>query len=106
MGSRVMTRPSVVIHDLDLRRARRAFRPLETHPPLVVDANAPLALAIALQGFQPVSCEAGQVAGAGRRFQAADAHQRLLTDAVEPPDELTEPKLLGVLVLEAHDHGI
>jgi hypothetical protein len=32
----------------------RAFSPDETHAPLVVYADAPLAFTVALEGFQPV----------------------------------------------------
>jgi hypothetical protein len=45
----------MVINNLDIDRAGRATWPLKTDPPLVVEADAVLALAFAPQGFQPVA---------------------------------------------------
>lgn len=45
----------VIIYDLDIAWAARAFRPLETNPPLIIDPDAILALPIAFQRFKPVS---------------------------------------------------
>jgi hypothetical protein len=43
----------MIVHDLDIQRVIGA--PAKAHPPLVVDPNAVLALAIALQCFEPVA---------------------------------------------------
>jgi hypothetical protein len=45
----------VVIDNLDVDRAGRAFGPLKADPPLVIDTDAVFALPIALQIFQPVA---------------------------------------------------
>src|SRR6516225_8531105 len=45
----------MVINNLNIDRAGRAAGPLKTDPPLIVDADAVLALPIALEGFQPVA---------------------------------------------------
>ena len=44
---------SVIIDDLDIRRART--RPLETDAVSIVDSNAVLAFAISTQRFQPIA---------------------------------------------------
>ena len=45
----------MVIHDLHFGRARTSLRPLEADPPLVVDADAPLPFAPALECLQTVT---------------------------------------------------
>jgi hypothetical protein len=45
----------MVIDDLNLGRPRRPFGPLEANPPLVIDTDAVLALAIALERFEAVA---------------------------------------------------
>jgi hypothetical protein len=45
---------SVIIHDFHFVRFR--FAPHKADAVLIVDSNAVLALAVALQGFQPVAC--------------------------------------------------
>src|SRR5665213_2342124 len=44
---------SVIVHDLDI--GRTGHGPHKAHPPLVVDANAPLTDASALERFEPIS---------------------------------------------------
>jgi hypothetical protein len=60
----------MVIDDLDIDRARRALRPLKANPPLIVDADAVLALPIALKRFQPVATDGSKIVQAGCRLQA------------------------------------
>jgi hypothetical protein len=54
---------SVVIDDFDF--VGITFRPRKTQPPLVIDANAPLAFSISFQGFQPVLRWHPQILDAG-----------------------------------------
>ncbi len=60
---------SVVIDDLNIYRTGRSFRPLKAYSPLVVDANAVLAFAIASQGLKAVAWQGRKVLERGRRFQ-------------------------------------
>jgi hypothetical protein len=48
-----ISRSLVVVHDFD--RVNVAVSPLKANSPLIVDANAVLPPAVALQAFQPVS---------------------------------------------------
>ena len=60
---------SVVVHDLDARGTALPVRPLETDPPLYVDADAVPAFAVAFQAFKRVRGQRPQVGKAGRRVQ-------------------------------------
>jgi hypothetical protein len=64
--------PSVIIDNLDVRWPRRSIRPLETDAPLIVDADAVLPLAIALQRFEPVSRQRRQILKDVRGFEAIE----------------------------------
>jgi hypothetical protein len=61
---------SVVVNDFYIRRTQRPIKPPETHTPLIVDADAPLAA-------QP-----RDVAEPGRSIQATETHERRPADAV------------------------
>jgi hypothetical protein len=56
-----MVRSLVVIDNLHVHRARRFLRPLKADPPLVVDANAVLALSVALHGLEAVAGQCCQI---------------------------------------------
>jgi hypothetical protein len=51
----------VIVDDLNVDRASRTFRPLETDTPLVVDPNAVLALPISTQSLETVAGQGAQV---------------------------------------------
>ena len=78
----------VIIDDLDVRRARRSIRPLKTNTPLVVDPDAVLPLAIALQRLE--TRRRNDAHGFGRLLQCAgfsatgdtdrECRQRVRTD--------------------------
>src|SRR5437016_5880741 len=52
---------SVIIDNLDVCRASRSVRPLKEDAPLIIHADAVLALAIACQRFEPVAGQCRQV---------------------------------------------
>ena len=62
----------MVIDDFDFARSRIALGPLEADSPLIVDANAPLTLACALERLQAVA-EMSQVVQAGGRVEPGQA---------------------------------
>jgi hypothetical protein len=49
--------PLVVISDLDIDRAGRSFGPFKANPPLVIDADAVLSLAVTIKGFKPIAAK-------------------------------------------------
>lgn len=65
----------MVVDNFNIQRARRIARPLEANAPPAVDPNGILALAVSLEGFQPVGVERGKV---GRRSGGIEDAQPLL----------------------------
>src|SRR5271165_6757050 len=55
----------VVVDDLDIRRSRRPRGPFEADPPLHVDADAELSLAVAVQRLEAVARQGPQIFEAG-----------------------------------------
>src|SRR5229473_968064 len=51
----------MIVNNLHVRWPQRAARPLEANPPLIVNADAVLALAIADQGFEAIAGQSGNV---------------------------------------------
>lgn len=45
----------MIVDDLNIRWTGRAIQPFKTDAPLIVDANAVLALAVTFQAFKPVA---------------------------------------------------
>jgi hypothetical protein len=60
----------MVIDDLNIDWAGGAIGPLKADPPLVVNTDAVLAPPIALQCFQPVAGQSGEIFQARRRVQS------------------------------------
>jgi hypothetical protein len=76
----------VVVHDLDLARARR--RPAEADPELVVDADAVLAGSSPFQGFEPVARRDTQIVEPRRDLELAELASRHRLHAGESPEAL------------------
>jgi len=66
----------VIIHDFDIDRPGRTVWPLETNPPLVVDANPVLALPVAAQRFESVARQAGKVLECRGRLETIELELR------------------------------
>jgi hypothetical protein len=93
----------VVVHDLYI--ARRAVAPFKTQTPLIVDADAPLPLAISLQGFQPVlrrNPQKREVGCSVLLLQFAPSH---LFNIDEARDALVLKQGLRVLASERFNHA-
>jgi hypothetical protein len=72
----------VVIHDLDFIGVPVA--PLKANPPLVVDADTVLALAIAFQAFQPVSQQQRKRSDIRRGVEHVQFPQGLALNGLKP----------------------
>src|SRR5208282_3870403 len=59
----------MVIDNLHIRGTRGAFPPLETNPPLVVDANAVLTFAVSLEHFKTIPRQSGEISQRNRRLE-------------------------------------
>lgn len=72
----------MIIDDFNIYRPQGSLRPLETNPPLVIDPDAVLALAVALERFETVSWQV-QIEQRCRRIELVELHLRLALKASE-----------------------
>jgi hypothetical protein len=89
----------VVIDNFDVDRAGRAFGPLKADPPLVIDPDAVLALSIALQSFQPVAGQGGEIFQAHCRVQSFQPRLGLTCETGKFLDVFAISKTLGAAYL-------
>src|SRR5450759_4527244 len=73
---RAMVALLAVIHDFHMQWTRRLVRPLKADPPLVVDADAVLALPVALQGLEFVARQCRQISERVRRLEPVQLEPR------------------------------
>jgi len=95
----------MIIGYFNIDRSRASFGPLKAYPPLVIDADAVLALAIALEGFETVPGQV-QIKNGSRRFQLVKLQFRLALKAGKRLDSISFGKFSRSLVSEAHDHTL
>ena len=92
----------MIIHNFD--RIRSIVFPDKTNPPLIIDSNAVLTLAVAMQAFQPVTREPGQVGQCSGLIKPVQAAFCLCLDTVKSPYPLTFIKLLRILASKSLNH--
>jgi hypothetical protein len=94
---------SMVVDDLDLE-GMTVFK-TKTQPPLVVDADAPLACAVTAQGFEVIGPRLTQIFRVRGQMQKLQPTQRSSHDALrKPPRGCSGKQPLRFLVGEAPDH--
>jgi len=94
---------SVVVDDF--RVGYFAVLPHKTHPPLLIDADAMLTLAVALECLEMVARRHSQIAESCRRIEVLELLAcPLLYLSVETLDEFTTEYSFRPLVLERSDH--
>jgi hypothetical protein len=96
----------MVIDNLDIRRAGGALRPFKANPPLIVDADAVLALSISSQHFKTVARQHGKISERNGGFQTIQLHARSPFDTGERLDTFPGRKILRPLVPIADDHKL
>src|ERR1700754_2951626 len=95
---------SVVVHDLDVLGA--GVGPGEADPPLVVDPDAVLTLAVTPENLQPVAGWRPEIVEVHRGVEVAQLPERRSEySGVVRPDTLALPEPLGVPVPERPDHA-
>jgi hypothetical protein len=95
---------SVIVDDFDI--AGVAFAPPEADTPLVVDADAPLAIACAAELLQTVARRGSKVVERDRRIELPQPPQRDPLDiGSESLDRLPSEETLRVGVAETTDHS-
>jgi hypothetical protein len=95
----------MVIHDLDVQRPGRSFRPLEANPPLPVDADAELPGTIALQSLKVVARQGAQIVQAGCGLQNFQPLVALSGKPLKLTDELAGRKRFRPPVSVAQNHA-
>lgn len=94
---------SVIVHDFDIESI--IALPDEAYAPLIVDADAVLAFAAALQRFKPVGGRYAQVFQSPRIVQHPEfAAGDRLDVAGQALRDLAGPDLFGFPVVETPDH--
>ena len=96
---------SMIIHNLHVVGV--VVDPLETYPPLIIDADAVLSLAIAAQLFEPVGRRRQEIVEFHRGVQVAQPAKGSSLDVLrQPARECTLKDLFGLFVSERLDHGL
>jgi hypothetical protein len=80
--------------------------PREAHPPLVVDPDAVLALAVALQRFEVVAWGRLQIFERASAVQVQKLPTGSSFDGPETPDRDVVEERLDILVAKGANHGI
>jgi len=95
----------MIVDDLDVKGV--TVTPPETDPPLLVDPDAVLALAIAFQSLELVRARNQKVFQVSSRVQLLQLHQRpLLNVSRKTLGELAAPDPLGFPATKGLDHRI
>jgi hypothetical protein len=93
----------MVIHDLDVIGV--TLQPDKTHAPLIINANAVLAFAVALQRFQSVPRQRPKGPDIRRSVQHSKFPQRLPLDGLESAHRFPPEKMLGIRASKGTDHN-
>ena len=95
----------MVVHDFQFGWAGTSIRPLEADPPLIVDPDAPLPLAPALEGLQAIA-GSRRIAQACGRVELVELARGGAGEAREGRDPATPMECVGPSVPEADDQGL
>ena len=94
----------MVIHDFNIARALVAFGPLEANPPLVVDADAELALAISTELLEAIASRGVEFIHARGEAENLQLSERCAGDVGKLPASSGKPKLSRVFIRKGPDH--
>src|SRR5208337_1724265 len=94
----------VIVHDLDVAWPGLAHFPLETNPPLRVNADAVLAGPIAAQGLEPVAWQGPQILKTGRGIEDFEPFVGLPGETLKSLQGLAIGEPARALIAVADDH--
>jgi hypothetical protein len=94
----------MVVNNLDIKWAGRASGPLKTDPPLIVDANAVLALTVTFQRFESVTRQRTNIFKLNSCFQAIKLEPGSAFNSRECFDSFTGREVSGPPIPVADDH--
>jgi hypothetical protein len=94
--------PLVIIHDFNVIGV--PFAPRKTNPPLVIDADAMLALSITFQALQSVSGQCQERPQIRRGVKHIQFPKGLPLNGLEPANGFSMEEALGISASEGPDH--
>jgi len=95
-----------VVRDLDVGRSGGSLGPLETNPPLPVDADRVLPCPVAPEGFQAVAGERPELGQTHCRVENFKALPARPIEPLEGPDEFSLGEDLRPFVPVAQNHVV
>ena len=96
----------VIVNNLHVRWSRCLLSPLEADPPLIVNADAVLAFAIANQRFKTIAGQSDKVLKGRGRLQTVKLQARGAFKSRECLDPFSGGEVSGPLVPIAHYHRL
>jgi hypothetical protein len=94
----------MIINDLHVRWAEGVFGPFKASPPLIVDANAALALPVPSQRFKTIAGQYGKVFKHDGRLRSVQPQTGGAFDSKERRYPFTGCEVPGSLVPVTDDH--
>jgi len=94
----------MIVNNLHVRWPRCPVEPPEANPPLIVNADAELTLAVATERFKAIAGQGGKVPQGRGCFQTVKLQPRRALKSGERLDPLSGGEISGPLVAEADNH--
>ena len=94
----------VIVNNLYVGWPRRLVEPLEANPPLIINADAILALAVAYQSFKPIARQRRKVPRRSGRLETVQFQARGPFKSRKCPDSFPSGEISGPFVPIADDH--
>src|SRR5271157_1101561 len=94
----------MIVHNLDVAWSRLAVLPIETNPPLRVDADAVLARSVAAQRLEPVAGQGPQILKTGRGIEDFEPFIGLSRKALKSQHSFAICESSRALIAVADDH--
>jgi hypothetical protein len=94
----------MIVHDLNIARARGSVWPGEADTPLLIDANGVLPCPIAPEGFQPVAGQVSEIGEGRGRIQNREPTFGLSLEALKGANELASREAFRLFVPKPQNH--
>src|SRR5258706_14592093 len=95
----------MIINNLYVSRSGRFLRPLEAHPPLIVDPYAVLPFALSFQSFKAITGQSSQIQHGGCGLKTVKLQPRSPFNTEERLDSLPPREVSRALIPVAEDHN-
>jgi len=95
----------MVVNDFNINRTGRSLRPFKANPPLIIDADAELPLAITMERFQPIASQRREIIQVACGLNPIKPNLGLTREARKLPNILAFRKAFRSVISEAHNHN-